>query len=830
MPINPLTGFFSRVWQFVDQRAEGDKITRTDLDIALNDFAGPLNTALEGARLTAQAVALAGRGFETLADLQADVNLTYELGTPTSIAPGDVIEARAEQISYTVAPQAAVDAHVTTAGGVKLYFNTPAISPYVGKRFEDVATLLADTSLSYTVGVLGVVEAGDIITTAREGAVYEVAAAGASNHHLTTAGGVKLYEEPSVQHYTTVSALRAAPAPSANMTYRLKLGNDLYEYAFVAGSTTPEDLVGYTVINSTVTAGRYIAVNGRAEVSILQYGADRTGVEDSQPAFAAANAAGVPCFVPVGRYRLNTPFPLSSGMKFRGELAGDTSNPIGAVLVQYGQAAIAADEDLRWATVEGFSFDCLAADKSAYTVALSLRAHRDCQFKDFYFVRYNECTIVERLPRGATINTIDNLYENWHINGCLHTCVTIGQDGWGHTHQGDGVTTVIDTGLPWPELFNSSVAVFRESAQRNFAQLVLGTDYTVSYPSGNLRITLAAAAAIDQRIYIYPSQPRADAAPGKQRRPFSNNTWRKITHGFNFGHMFQDLRWVDAETYEHIRFHAAANSIIGFRANPSSSRSCEAGDFSVYSDCVMSYLGTADPATINGWSFGPGSLQMNGTGLMVDLLWTHGGVNRSIQNIDRRAVVLTGTVATTGGSNIVTGTGTAFRDELTLIGDSKDRIQIGGVLYSITSIDSDTQLTLASNAATTASGLTATRINSKNGNSYWMQWASLGTSEYNGYRGGSGTSRYGSSTEMNATVTFAAGETAVVVPHTLWRAPNQSHDKVVISPLSNLFFGGVDRTAWVSNITTTSVQVNLSAAYGGGPLNVKLVLELGALN
>lgn len=352
MPINPLTGFFSRVWQFVDQRAEGDKITRTDLDIALNDFAGPLNTALEGARLTAQAVALAGRGFETLADLQADVNLTYELGTPTSIAPGDVIEARAEQISYTVAPQAAVDAHVTTAGGVKLYFNTPAISPYVGKRFEDVATLLADTSLSYTVGVLGVVEAGDIITTAREGAVYEVAAAGASNHHLTTAGGVKLYfNTAAVQTYTTVAGLRAAPAPSTSTVYRLKLGNDLYEYTFVAGDTTPEDLGRYTVINSTETAGRYIAVNGRADTFyVLAMGQsnavgaapDTTGsVFSANPRVKVWNEITSAWVTPtVGQEPFNPSGSNNAPLDFCNRLAEETGRQVRLILIATGSTAI----------------------------------------------------------------------------------------------------------------------------------------------------------------------------------------------------------------------------------------------------------------------------------------------------------------------------------------------------------------------------------------------------------------------------------------------------------------------------------------------------------
>lgn len=48
MTINPITGLFSRVWKFVDRRQAGDDITRSDLDIALDDLANGVNSALLG--------------------------------------------------------------------------------------------------------------------------------------------------------------------------------------------------------------------------------------------------------------------------------------------------------------------------------------------------------------------------------------------------------------------------------------------------------------------------------------------------------------------------------------------------------------------------------------------------------------------------------------------------------------------------------------------------------------------------------------------------------------------------------------------------------------
>ena len=59
---------------------------------------------------------------------------------------------------------------------------------------RDVATLLADTQFTYASGVPNTTQvvAGDILRTLEEGFAYEVAASGATDQHVTTAGGVKL--------------------------------------------------------------------------------------------------------------------------------------------------------------------------------------------------------------------------------------------------------------------------------------------------------------------------------------------------------------------------------------------------------------------------------------------------------------------------------------------------------------------------------------------------------------------------------------------------------------------------------------------------------------
>ena len=61
------------------------------------------------------------------------------------------------------------------------------------KTLDDVAALLADTSLTYTTALPGTVVAGDYVRTRSEGFAYQVAASVAVDQHVTTAGGVKVY-------------------------------------------------------------------------------------------------------------------------------------------------------------------------------------------------------------------------------------------------------------------------------------------------------------------------------------------------------------------------------------------------------------------------------------------------------------------------------------------------------------------------------------------------------------------------------------------------------------------------------------------------------------
>lgn len=68
-----------------------------------------------------------------------------------------------------------------------------AAALYDGPWLDTVSALIADTSLTYTPAQPSTVSAGDYVRTRAEGFAYQVAASGAVDQHVTTAGGVKLY-------------------------------------------------------------------------------------------------------------------------------------------------------------------------------------------------------------------------------------------------------------------------------------------------------------------------------------------------------------------------------------------------------------------------------------------------------------------------------------------------------------------------------------------------------------------------------------------------------------------------------------------------------------
>lgn len=103
------------------------------------------------------------------------------LGTPTETTDPDAL---ANLVTFAASASASATAAAASAGQAALFD---------GPWLANVAALLANTSLTYTTGTSSSVAVGSFVRTREEGFAYRVAAAAATDHHVATAGGVKLY-------------------------------------------------------------------------------------------------------------------------------------------------------------------------------------------------------------------------------------------------------------------------------------------------------------------------------------------------------------------------------------------------------------------------------------------------------------------------------------------------------------------------------------------------------------------------------------------------------------------------------------------------------------
>lgn len=119
----------------------------------------------------------------------------------------------------------------------------------VPRDFATVADLLADTLLSYGDGVPQV-QAGNIVRARKEGYSYEVVSQEASDHHVETAGGVKLY----VRGPVVTPAMFGAPS-SGDASAEIQAAIDAAsELGAVFVSDRPYELASGVSISSPVRA------------------------------------------------------------------------------------------------------------------------------------------------------------------------------------------------------------------------------------------------------------------------------------------------------------------------------------------------------------------------------------------------------------------------------------------------------------------------------------------------------------------------------------------------------------------------------------------------
>lgn len=121
----------------------------------------------------------------------------YDLNDLLPIAPpsGATVDEYIAQLAASVAAAEAAET-AAMASEVAAAASADEAALYDGVRLDDVAALIADSSLTYTASQPGTVAAGDIVRTRSEGFSYKVASSGSTDNHVETSGGVKLYVVP----------------------------------------------------------------------------------------------------------------------------------------------------------------------------------------------------------------------------------------------------------------------------------------------------------------------------------------------------------------------------------------------------------------------------------------------------------------------------------------------------------------------------------------------------------------------------------------------------------------------------------------------------------
>lgn len=155
-------------------------------------------------------------------------------------AQASAVSAQASAVSAETARDAAESAADAAAESA-----ADAAALYDGPWVESMTALSADTTLTYIAGGPFSVAAGDYVRTRAEGLCFQVASAGASDHHLATAGGVKLYEAGT--SYTTRQRFAQAIARGelSGMINGTPVTAGGLEFARASGATAISDMPGW---------------------------------------------------------------------------------------------------------------------------------------------------------------------------------------------------------------------------------------------------------------------------------------------------------------------------------------------------------------------------------------------------------------------------------------------------------------------------------------------------------------------------------------------------------------------------------------------------------
>lgn len=149
-----------------------------------------------------------------------------------SFTAGSLVGMRVNAASIRELRDEASEVSIADTGG---YYTATSVEGALAELAQDtlsrldVSALLADVTLSYSN-----VTAGDVVRTRAEGFSYEVAASGASDHHLTTAGGAKLYVLPGDMGYN----VKAFGAKASGLVADVSTNSTAFNAAITAASVS----------------------------------------------------------------------------------------------------------------------------------------------------------------------------------------------------------------------------------------------------------------------------------------------------------------------------------------------------------------------------------------------------------------------------------------------------------------------------------------------------------------------------------------------------------------------------------------------------------------
>ena len=210
-------------------------------------------------------------------DQYADIGI-IQIGSDPSYTLADLINngvAPAIGTFWSAITQAQYDAVIQSAADAQA--SAVAAALYEGPWLDTVSALLADTSLTYTPAQPSTVSAGDYVRTRSEGFAYEVAASGASDQHLTTAGGVKLYSIAVI----SLKSLGAVGDGATDDTSAWNKFNSVGGGLIEAGSYLVSGVTKRYVTSTYVTTADSNHASGRLALESLTTGFDNVAFGDA---------------------------------------------------------------------------------------------------------------------------------------------------------------------------------------------------------------------------------------------------------------------------------------------------------------------------------------------------------------------------------------------------------------------------------------------------------------------------------------------------------------------------------------------------------------------